>query len=176
MSRSIAFAAVLAAKLVLLPAAATAGGTVDLEVVARRLAPLGPLAPGIAGPVEYLVEVINHGPAAANDVVLRVDVREGLTGLDWTCAVPDASCDPSLGEGPVLTRFDLPVGARASVNLIGNVAAGDRFVILDASAPPVVGQLRVNPEDDQVRLVDPIRVDGLFKDGYEAFAAAGSTR
>lgn len=176
MSRSIAVVALLASKLAWMPTAATASSAVDLQVVATRLAPQGPLESGASGPVEYLVEVINHGPAVANEVMLRVDVREGLTDLDWTCAVPDASCDPSLGEGAVLTRFDLPVGARASVNLIGNVDAGDQFVILDASAAAVAGQIRVNPDDDQLRRVDPIRADGLFKDGFEAFAAGASAR
>jgi hypothetical protein len=176
MSRSMTFVALLATTLALLPGPADAGSAVDLEVVATRLAPQGPLASDTTGPVEYLVEVINHGPAVANEVVLRVDVREGLTTPDWTCAVPDASCEPALGEGAVLTRFDLPVGARASVNLIGNIAAGARFVILDASAPAVAGQVRLNPDDDQLRLLDPIGTDGLFKDGFEAVAAAGSAR
>lgn len=154
------------------PTAGVAADAVDLQVSLRRVAPAGVLALDQSAVVEYVIEVLNHGPGDAPLVALEVAALEGLTMLEWTCSVADASCEPSLGVGPVAAEFPLPAGTQATVSLLGRVAPTARFVVIDASLPVVSGPTRLRPEDDQQRLTDAVRVGAMFKDGYEPRATA----
>lgn len=146
---------------------ASAAASGDLQLSIQRVAPVGQVGEGQSPTAEYLIEVLNQGSTDRFGIELQVHPEDGLIAPAWGCAVPDAACDPSIGEGDVLAHFDLPAGVRASVNLYAQVNPGARYVGLEAQ---VLQPSAPVPLLDQAHLVDPIRTGSVFRGGFESYA------
>ncbi len=137
---------------------------VDLGVTISRIAPAPPLS-NVTGARSYRVSVINHGPVDAPDVRLQVDSSAGLLDRLWTCNAPEP-CEPILGAATADTRFDLPIGSSATLELDGEIDPTENYIVIDAHAAPRTGMTALAPANDARRLVDGIG-DRLFGNGFE---------
>jgi hypothetical protein len=137
---------------------------VDLGVTIARIVPAPPLS-NSTGARSYRVSVINNGPVDAPDVRLQVDSSAGLLDLLWTCNAPQP-CEPILGAAIADTRFDLPIGTTATLELDGEIDPTKNYIVIDAQAAPRTGMTALVPANDARRLVDGIG-DRLFGNGFE---------
>ena len=139
------------------------GDGVDLVAKIRREDNYTPGAPT----ANYLIEVMNNGPIDVTGVSLKAMVRYGLTGVSWTCTVPDSVCSTDAGTGVVNVLVDLPAGSTATVNLVGSLDPMRHFLRIDSWTAPPDGTPRLLPFDDQRVFIEAIDGIGLFKDGLE---------
>ncbi|MCK7593971.1 putative Ig domain-containing protein [Pseudomarimonas salicorniae] len=141
----------------------------DLSVSIRRQLPkaavLGEALAKGSTLASYHIEVLNHGPVAASEVLLQVTPRSGLSRVTWTCTVAGATCRPPFGAGPAVTRLDLAVGQTALIELDGVIEPTQNFVEISARATGSGSVLL--PEDDRATLIEPANGTAIYRGGFE---------
>jgi len=75
--------------------------------------------------VTYDIVVTNAGPSAVSGATVTDNFPAQLTGATWTCiADGGGACGASSGSSNILTSVDLPVGAKATFQVLGNAVSG----------------------------------------------------
>jgi hypothetical protein len=144
-----------------------AGPVLDLEAsVTNKLDLLVP-----SSKPRYLVEVTNHGPAAAYGSLLEIDVT-GPMDCTWSCAAtPGSSCTGAPGTGDFKDdELDLRAVGSASYEAVCALAAGYTGHV-SVSARVSAPALFSDPQPDNNQALDRDLVGDtleLFSDGFES--------
>lgn len=133
-----------------------------LQAVTLDIVP-APRAPG-AVLVAYDVLVGNTTATPTGNLTLTVAAPR-LGGMTWSCTVDGSACTPAVGSGVAVTRFTLPAGGEAQVDIGGTAAATANFVEVSATLDIPSGGGVI--ERRRVVLVDPVGTDALFGSGFE---------
>jgi choice-of-anchor A domain-containing protein/uncharacterized repeat protein (TIGR01451 family)/uncharacterized repeat protein (TIGR02543 family) len=103
-------------------------------------------------PVQYTLEVTNHGPAAVTGARVTDTMPAQLTAVTWTCtASAGGACPVASGSGNINTTVNLPANAQATITVKATIVSGSGSgsVTNVASVAAPTGVTDNDPTDNQ---------------------------
>ncbi|WNG20265.1 choice-of-anchor A family protein [Cystobacter fuscus] len=127
-------------------------------------------------PVQYVIEVTNHGPSAVTGARVTDTLPAQLTSATWTCTTPGGgACATPAGTGNIDATVNLPVNAKAVFTLRATVVNGSGSGRLSnlASVTAPAGVVDNDPTNNQG--VDTDSIGSLYQVTVNKASASNGT-
>jgi YVTN family beta-propeller protein len=118
------------------------------------------------GRIGYLIDVVNHGPAAVAGARVVDALENYFSAAQWLCAGSNGGQCPASGSGDLDVAVDLPIGASVQFQLSALLAPLPEDPVSNVAAVAVPASINDTDLANNTAADGP-DVRGVFRDGFE---------
>ena len=121
------------------------------KLAAVNISKSGPNLVAAGNPIQYVINVLNAGPSAANNITVKDAIPPDIINVTWTATTNGGAVINSgnTGTGDILLNADIPASTAANIeitidgivdpNFTGDIIHNTAIVVNDPSVEPVGG-------------------------------------